>query len=216
MFRWDNYLTFVDSIREVRVRLLAEGITDATLLDAHSFCWILARHAPADKRVEIPAIAVIELFDGRLRPGNVNREFSLNDDAEIRDMQEYAAKCRASGQIAEEIAENTERDRLIKEGRSDLAAMVENVAHRPGLGYDIKSFDFDGAERYIEVKNVSNGNRFFLSDGEWRNSQARPNYWFYLVSVPTSREPVPKVILLRSDEIDAVHLRPVNYLVSYE
>lgn len=213
---WDNYLAFVDAIREVRMRLHAEGVTDATLLDAHSFCWIIARHKFTEVRTGNPEIAVLEKFSGSLRPGDVKREFSPNDDAEIRNMQELAAKCRASGQIAEEIAENTERNRLTKEGRPDLAAKVESVANRPGMGFDIRSFDCDGTERFIEVKNVSNGNRFFLSEGEWLNSQARSNYWFYLVSIPSDKKTSPKVILLRSDEIDCIHLRPVNYLVSFD
>lgn len=213
---WENYLTFVDAIREVRIRLQAEGLTDATLLDAHSFCWILARNPPSDESVVIPVIAEIETFSGSLQPGNANREFSFNDDAEIRDMEQQAAKCRAAGQIAEELAENTERDRLTREGRSDLAAMVENVADRPGLGYDIKSFNSDGTERFIEVKNVSNGNRFFLSEGEWLNSQLRPNYWFYLVRIAKNKPKKAKVVVLRSDQIDSLHLRPVNYLVSFD
>jgi hypothetical protein len=40
---WDNYARFLSIISEVRA-LLAESLdTEVTLLDAHSFLWILAR-----------------------------------------------------------------------------------------------------------------------------------------------------------------------------
>ena len=71
-----------------------------------------------------------------------------------------------------------------------------------------------GTDRFIEVKNVSNGNRFFLSEGEWLNSRERLNYWFYLVSKTGSPNAI--VSLLSADHLKSTHLRPVQYLVSFE
>jgi hypothetical protein len=90
---------------------------------------------------------------------------------------------------------------------------VELVSSRPGLGYDIKSFDADGKKRFIEVKNVSGGNRFFLSDGEWRNSRARSNYRFYLVSGAERRH--QGVSFLPSSQLRREHLQPMHYLVRF-
>jgi hypothetical protein len=165
------------AIREVQERLRAEGILDATLLDAHSFCWILARHPTPNRDTENFEPAEIQEFNGTLQQPPRDAKFSPSDDAEIRDMKREAENCRAAGQIAEEIALNAEIQRLRNAGRKDLAGKVHSVADRPGLGYDIKSFENDGRDRFIEVKNVSNGNRFFISEGEWRNSRERKSYW---------------------------------------
>jgi hypothetical protein len=209
---WENYLAFLAAIRDVQRCLHAEGLADASLLDAHSFCWILARHE-AKEEVPAPRPSPIMPFSGTLKPALPGGQFTSRDDAETRDMQEEAQKRQASGLIAEEVALNTERERLRHEGRDDLAAKVESVSLRPGLGYDIHSFEKDGTERFIEVKNVSNGPRFFLSEGEWQNSRARANYWFYLVSGTDAA--LPKVVCLSAKELQQEHLQPVQYLVRY-
>lgn len=212
---WKNYCAYNDSIREVRNRLHAEGIADASLLDAHSFCWILARYAAEGRSKEKPAGSPkMRHFEGEIKAALPKTEFSPNDDVEVRDMNEKAVKCRASGEVAEEIAMSAEKARLAKEGRADLAARVESVAHRPGFGYDIKSFEVDGTDRFIEVKNVSNGKRFFLSEWEWLNSRERPNYWFYLVSAAGTEN--ENVSLLPAILLKEQHLNPVQYLVKYE
>ncbi|MHB1082746.1 MAG: protein NO VEIN domain-containing protein [Prosthecobacter sp.] len=210
---WENYLSFLSAIREVRRCLQAEGMSDATLLDAHSFCWILSRHAPGEgsRASEMPA--VIHPFTGTLRAAPQGGEFTPKEDAAIRDMQEEAQRRQASGAVAEEIALKAEKERLCLEGRADLAAAVESVADRPGLGFDIKSFDKDGSDRFIEVKNVSNGHQFFLSQGEWLNSQARPNYWFYLVSDVDAAH--AHVSVMSAKSLKQEHLSPVQYIVRF-
>lgn len=210
---WDNYQAFLAAIREVQICLQAEGILDASLLDAHSFCWILAQHQRSAAPAPRIAPANIQLFNGTLHPAAPPGEFSPNDETEVRDMRNEADRRQASGQIAEEVALNAERARLRKERRPDLAARVEPVADRPGLGYDIKSLERDGTDRFIEVKNVSNANRFFLSEGQWLNSRARPNYWFYLVSgAGTSR---PRIARLSAAKLGREHLQPLEYAVKF-
>lgn len=209
---WENYLAFLAAIRDVQRSLHAEGLTEASFLDAHSFCWILARHE-AEEVVTASRPSPITPFSGTLKPVPPQSQFTPRDDAETRDMQEEAQKRQASGLIAEEVAFNAERERLRREGRDDLALKVENVSDRPGLGYDIHSFEKDGTERFIEVKNVSNAPRFFLSEGEWQNSRARANYWFYLVSGTDAD--LPKVVCLSAKEVLQEHLQPVQYLIRY-
>lgn len=210
---WDNYLKFVEAIRQVQQGLKAEGIADATLLHAHSFCWILARIPPGGGDPLPQRAAMIKPFAGTMALANHDQEFSPRDEADARNMWEEARRRQASGEIAEEVALMAERDRLRLEGRSDLAVQVESVADRPGLGYDILSFDCDGTERFIEVKNVSNGTRFFLSDGEWRNSRVRSNYWFYLVSGIDSGNPL--VSMVPALKLSQEHLTPMQYLVRF-
>lgn len=210
---WENYLAFIRAMEAVRERLHSEGILDATLLDAHSFCWILARHKVSEGDKKQEARARTRAFQGEMLAADKQRDFTPNDDAEIRDMQRESFKRQASGQIAEEIALNAERERLSEEGRGDLSPKVESVSNRPGLGYDIHSFDADGTERFIEVKNVTNGSRFFLSEGEWLNSRQRKNYWFYLVSRASSDQPI--VDCVPASALAEQHLQPVQYLVRF-
>ena len=211
---WENYQQFLAAMRAVQLRLQAEGIADATLLDAHSFCWIFA-HFPDDGDLAAPVTARIKrcLFAGRLHEAAQPETFTPKNDAPPVDMQAVSQSRVASGQIAEDIAFRAEKERLHQEGRCDLAARVESVSDRPGLGFDIKSFDADETPRCIEVKNVSGGNRFFLTYGEWQNSRTRPNYWFYLVSgVDTNR---PLVTFLPAAQIQQHHLQATQYLVSF-
>ncbi len=212
---WENYLAFVNVMQEVQRCLHAEGIADARLLDAHSFCWILARHQ--DGATSAPLAlepATMRAFSGQLRTAEPAKPFTPRESAEIIDMAEEAEKRRASGQIAEEIALNAEKQRLIDAGHADLAASVESVSDRPGLGYDIRSVEIDGTERFIEVKNVTNGNRFFLSENERLHGQNLPNYWFYLVSRTDSG--LPHITCLSAKELTAAHLQPTQYLVRFD
>ena len=208
---WENYQAFLAAMREVQLRLQAEGITDASLLDAHSFCWIFVRKEDSSDPVIRNVEFRMETFSGSLHPAQLDRDWTPNDDAQVRNMRQESEKRTAAGQIAEEIALAAEKDRLCKARRIDLADKVESVADRPGLGYDIKSFDQDETPRFIEVKNISNGDRFFLSEGEWQNSRKRTNYWFYLVSAAGSRR--PKVSCLPAQKLKPTHLQPVQYVV---
>jgi hypothetical protein len=72
-----------------------------------------------------------------------------------------------SGELA---AMRFEISRLLTAGRPDLARRVEHVALTvgDGLGYDVKSFEADGASRYIEVKTTTHPaeTAFFVSSNE--------------------------------------------------
>lgn len=206
---WENYQSFLEALAGVRRSLHDEGIANASLLDAHSFCWILAR-TPAIPDANAGELPIVFLpFEGDFAPAS-ERRISPNDDAQVRDMQAEAQRRQASGRIAEEMALTAERKRLSDLGRPDLAARIEPCGDRPGLGFDIMSFEADGTERCIEVKNVSNGRRFFLSECEWQNSRQRPNYWFYLVDCSAD-----SVTPVRADRLRSEHLHAVQYLVTY-
>lgn len=88
------------------------------------------------------------------------------------------ARNRVLGRAGEEKALSYEIDRLIGLDRMDLAKRVEWTAdvHGDGAGYDIRSFDEDGRERFIEVKTTRGGPRtdFFLSRNERAFSEEEP------------------------------------------
>jgi hypothetical protein len=206
---WENYQAFLAAMREVQHCLRAEGLSDASLLDAHSFCWILSQVDAGRTDLGSQRPIPILPFEGSFQLVDEPAPFSPKDDAQIRDMQAEAEKRRDSGMLGEEVALEAEKDRLIAAGRPDLAARVQSCGDRPGLGYDIHSFEEDGSDRFIEVKNVTRGRRFFLTEGEWLNSRTRANYWFYLVD--TVLEVVRQV---PAEHLQREHLRPVQYLVA--
>ena len=87
-----------------------------------------------------------------------------------RDYLEREARNHSLGLAGEEFALRYERWRLVQTGAGQLADRVVHAAkdEGDGLGYDIRSFEPDGRERYIEVKTTSFGERtpFFVSANE--------------------------------------------------
>ena len=69
---------------------------------------------------------------------------------------------RRLGRLGEEFAFNFERTRLSRVGRDDLARLVDWVSDSKGdgAGFDIKSYNEKGGDRFIEVKTTNYGLRF--------------------------------------------------------
>jgi len=83
---------------------------------------------------------------------------------------EREAQNRSLGSAGEEFVINFERARLIRAGRESLASKIEHTSRvrGDGEGYDILSFESDGAERLIEVKTTKYGKEtpFFVTRNE--------------------------------------------------
>jgi len=88
---------------------------------------------------------------------------------------ELEAANKSLGDAGEQFAINFERARLISLGKESLADRVEHVAQTQGdgAGFDILSFETDGADRFIEVKTTKYGrySPFFVSANELRFSE---------------------------------------------
>lgn len=105
-------------------------------------------------------------------------------DTSPEELEEVLKKCREVGDAGEHHVYVAERKRLTTAGRPDLAKRVDWVSRRAvGKGYDIKSFDEDGAVRYIEVKaTIGTSVTFHISDSEWSAAERmRRAYWIYRV-----------------------------------
>jgi len=102
-------------------------------------------------------------------------------------------------------------------GAGQLAERVEHVANTEGdgLGYDIRSFEHDGSERYIEVKTTSFGVRtpFFVTDNELRFSRdCAPQFRLYrLFDFRAS----PRLFELAGPIDVHCHLDPTGYRASF-
>lgn len=96
-------------------------------------------------------------------PGSVEYRLTTN-------YIEREARNRSLGSAGEEFVLNYERARLIRDGCETLASKIEHVSQVRGdrEGYDILSFEKNGAERLIEVKTTKYGKEtpFFVSRNE--------------------------------------------------
>jgi len=106
-----------------------------------------------------PRVAETRIWKGRLTTNYIERE----------------ARNRSLGLAGEEFILDFERARLVAAGCENLAAKIEHTSRVRGdhEGYDILSFETDGAERLIEVKTTKYGKEtpFFVSRNEVAVSQ---------------------------------------------
>lgn len=129
--------------------------------------------------VERPAVAAdhadfSKVLSDAPRPEAVTREPSpayLRPSVK-RDYFAREAQNRSLGEAGELFALDFERWRLIQLGAGQLADRVKHVSvdEGDGAGYDIRSYESDGRERFIEVKTTSFGERtpFYVSANEAR------------------------------------------------
>jgi uncharacterized protein DUF3883 len=90
------------------------------------------------------------------------------------------------GVAGEKFALDFERARLIRAGHEALADRVEHVSatQGDGAGFDIRSFEVGGRDRFIEVKTTAGGKQmpFFVSRNELDVSrERRDSYHLYRV-----------------------------------
>lgn len=94
----------------------------------------------------------------------------LSRTAVHRDYLQREAQNRSLGLAGEQFALRFEQWRLASQGLGQLAERVRHVSLEDGdgLGYDIRSYESDGRERFIEVKTTAFGERtpFFVSANE--------------------------------------------------
>jgi hypothetical protein len=109
--------------------------------------------------------------------GEVKQRRGIEDLIRRFDPVERDLRNRELGLAGEKLVVGHERRRLQEAGRGDLAGMVRHVSVEvgDGLGYDIESFDLDGARREIEVKTTRGTalTPFFISRNERIVSERR-------------------------------------------
>ncbi|WP_413766517.1 DUF3883 domain-containing protein, partial [Vibrio vulnificus] len=72
---------------------------------------------------------------------------------------EREARNQSLGEAGEQFVLNFERARLIKAGKDSLADRIEQVSVTvgPSAGFDVRSFEENGTDRYIEAKTTKYG-----------------------------------------------------------
>lgn len=95
---------------------------------------------------------------------------------------EIEARNQSLGEAGEQFVLNFERARLIHAGKDALAEHIEQVSATvgPSAGFDIRSFETSGADRFIEVKTTKYGKNtpFFVSPNELRFSRDNAARYF--------------------------------------
>lgn len=134
-----------------------------------------------------------------------------------RDYLAVEARNRSLGLAGEELVVAYERFRLRSLGAKRLADRVEHVSQTrgDGLGYDVLSFDVNGAERFIEVKTTAFGREapFYVSRNELQLSkEARGQFRLYRLFEFRKR---PRLFELAGPLDERCRLDPVTYMASF-
>jgi len=116
------------------------------------------------------------------------------------------------GSRGEELVIGYERDRLIRNGRPDLAGAVRWTSREDGdgLGYDVLSFGLDGRKRYIEVKATAlgDGAPFYITSAELDFARRHADsYALYRVYDVLGE---PRFYVLEGDINEALDLSPLT------
>ena len=121
---------------------------------------------------------------------------------------------RRRGRLAQEIARQFERKHLEKQLPNPEAAVIP-VWNEIGRGYGILSCETDRTPCYIKVKTGAQSAQkltFVVTQNEWKQSQALPNYNLYVVLNAESRRPIVRVLL--GKDLTTSCLAPVKYIAS--
>lgn len=127
---------------------------------------------------------------------------------------EREARNQSLGEAGEEFVINFERARLIHLGRESLAERIEQVSVTvgPAAGFDIRSFEENGTDRFIEAKTTKYGKNtpFFVTPNELRFSRDNAAHYF-LYRVFKFRAD-PRMFALHGYLQDRCILKPSEFL----
>ncbi len=135
------------------------------------------------------------------------------DRAGLVDHLHREALNRALGDAGEDLVMEFERARLRNAGKERLAEKVEQVSKTVGdhAGFDIRSYDANGRDRFIEVKTTRYGKftPFYISAGEVRFSGANADAYNLYRLFEFRR--APRLFVLPGDVGRHVRLQATNY-----
>lgn len=196
-------------------KTVQEQLRDRTILDQAA---LAAVQQPAITPIQVDFTRVKADAPSKQNQRKVAEPYNpLLFKAVKRDYLEREAQNRSLGLAGEEFVVLFEHWRLIELGQHRLADRVEHVSQSKGdgLGYDVLSFESDGAERLIEVKTTTFGRDtpFFVSRGELALSQGAKDQ-FHLYRLFEFRK-APRLFDLPGALDQHCILDPVTYRASF-
>ncbi|SEQ29785.1 protein of unknown function [Amphritea atlantica] len=127
---------------------------------------------------------------------------------------EREAQNQKLGDAGEQFVINFEQARLIRAGKESLADRIEQVSvtEGPAAGFDIRSFEEDGTDRFIEAKTTKYGKStpFYVTPNELRFSQENAKR-YHLYRVFKFRAD-PRVFALQGNLEELCDLKPSEYM----
>jgi len=133
------------------------------------------------------------------------------------DPAERDARNRELGKRGEHKTLLSEHAKLRNAGRDDLARKVRWVSEEDGdgAGYDIRSFDVTGSERWLEVKTTTGHQTtpFYLTENEREVSTERPDVFRLVRLYDFARK--PRAFELVPPLEASVMLRPMGYRATF-
>ena len=197
--------------------LLAEVVAERIMQDRK---FDLAAEVAASQPAVVPllqSITDVMVERPRLQPSAQQERapyFAANKPQLKRDYIDREARNSSLGKAGEEFVVQFEQRRLHEAGQKKLADRVEHasVTRGDGLGFDVESFDLNGAPRYIEVKTTAWGKEtpFFITRNELAFSKEH-NDAFHLYRVFEFRKQ-PKMFDLPGAVERHCLLDPVTYV----
>lgn len=152
-----------------------------------------------------------KLQDGRDLPDYIQRLARKFDPVE-RDLRNTEL-----GKAGERLIFEREKELLIGSGRMDLAKKIEWTSQErgDGAGYDIRSFDSGGSEKFIEVKTTNGSKRtpFYVTENELEFSRAAKSS--YCLNRLYRFRSGPRLYELSSPLEDFVALSPTVYRAEF-
>jgi hypothetical protein len=117
------------------------------------------------------------------------------------------------GLAGEKFIVDFERERLHSLDKGPLADRIEHtsLSEGDGAGFDIRSFDADGSDRFIEVKTTAYGKQtpFFVSRNEVAVSEARQER-YHLYRLFRFRAD-PRFYMIKGSIVERCFLNPLQY-----
>ncbi len=223
---WENYSVYCGLISEIRNYLSDLIKEDISLIDTHSFLWIidhqLKEKTAKKKWVEISKVGFCELNLVNLakreeeanKDGKTGNSFYFNSEDTLKNNREMKRR----GDKAEAIVLEKEKDLLYRAGKKELAERVKIVGGDASLGYDIESYTENGEIKRIEVKGTICGlahNKFYISKNEIEKSKKLENYYLYLVY---DLDNLPSIRYIKTPDFynsDIFEIIPQSYEVKY-
>ncbi|MBV1787488.1 DUF3883 domain-containing protein [Marinobacterium sp. D7] len=127
---------------------------------------------------------------------------------------ELEAQNQLLGDAGEQFIINYERARLIRSGCDSLADSIAQVSvtEGPMAGFDIRSFEVDGRDRFIEVKTTKYGKNtpFYVTPNELAFSRKNAERYFLYRLFRFRTE--PRVFALQGHLQEQFKLQPSQYL----
>ena len=135
-----------------------------------------------EEEIESGTLTLTDCHPKRTVRNKTERKFRVTEKKTIFWKQKETKKL----EILEKNALWNTRKSLIDWGKKDLADSIEHVSMTQGDGteYDIKSFNEDGTDRFIEVKTIKQAidAEFLISPNEIKFSElSQENYYIYRI-----------------------------------